>query len=76
MAPAGDPTTPPHNQHAKLIFHEIQARSDASSPDKELPDIGIEIDDLENVVDAGEDQVNDVQDQEEEDESQAAQPRR
>jgi hypothetical protein len=75
-APTGDPRIPPHIHHAKQIFREIQAHSDASNLDKDLPDIGIEIDDLENVVDAGEDQVNYVQVQSEEDESQAARPRR
>jgi hypothetical protein len=73
MMPTGDPTCPPHIQRAKQIFILIQEQSDANNLEGELPDIEIEIDDLNNVVNEGA-QVNNVQ-EETEDEGQATRPR-
>jgi hypothetical protein len=60
--PTGDPTCPPHIRHAKEIFILIQERSHADNLEEELPDIGIEIDDLNN-VDNERAQVNNVQEE-------------
>jgi hypothetical protein len=74
--PTGDPTCPPHIPRAKLIFLLIQEQSNADNLEGELLDIGIEIDDLNNVISEGA-QVNGVQEQEEaEDKAQATRPRR
>jgi hypothetical protein len=74
--PTGDPTCPPHIQRAKQIFILIQERSNANNLEGELPDIGIEIDDLDIVVNVWA-QVNNVQELEEtEDKAQATHPRR
>jgi hypothetical protein len=56
--PTGDPTCPPHIRRAKEIFYLIQERSDANNLEGELPDIGIDIDDLDNNVNNEEVQVN------------------
>jgi hypothetical protein len=71
--PTGDPTCPPHIRHAKQIFILIQEQSNADNLEGELPDIGIEIDDLNNVNNEGA-QVKDVQ-EETEDKGQATRPR-
>jgi putative protein kinase ArgK-like GTPase of G3E family len=51
--PTGDPTCPPHIQRAKEIFYLIQEKSNADNLEGDLPDIGIEIDDLNNVDNEG-----------------------
>jgi hypothetical protein len=70
--PTGDPTCPPHIRCAKQIFILVQERSNANNLEGELPDIGIEIDDLNNVDNEGA-QVNNVQ-EETEDKGQATSP--
>jgi hypothetical protein len=70
--PTGDPTCPPHIQRAKQIFILIQDRSDANNLEGELPDIGIEIDDLNNVNNEGA-QVNNVQEETEDEDKQHVQ---
>jgi hypothetical protein len=63
----------PYIRRAKQIFIFKQEQSNANNLEEELPDIGIEIDDLINVNNEGA-QVNKVQ-EETEDEGQATRPR-